>query len=188
MARVANGAPDPTFDGDGMVILPGPEEPGRVRVARTEDGRYVVGSGYGSTTTLAWLLANGQEDPAACTVVPFCDYALASFSDLVVQSDGKAVMLGSNNAGSDLRAARLLPGGEIDTTFGTAGSRTWDCRPGGPTSEDFGVDLVLSGGRAVAIGGRSDGVGLDSICVTRLTSELIFRSGFEGGDSWTWSS
>lgn len=186
--RVAGGAPDPTFDGDGIAVFPGPEEPGRVRVARTEDGHYVVGSGYGATTTLHWLLPNGQEDPTACTVVPFCDYALAGFSDLAAQSDGRVVVLGTNNSGSDLRAARLLPGGAIDTAFGVAGTRTWDCRPGAEASDDYGVALALSGGRAVAVAGRDDGASVDSVCVTRLTALLIFGSGFEGGDTWAWSA
>ncbi len=187
--RVVAGALDPTFGGDGVVDIVGLQDTEMIRVARTENGRYVVASDYGSSATLTWLLANGAVDPATCTAAPFCSYtALGGMRDLALQTDGKALVVGTVNAASaDLLVGRLLATGAVDTTFGSAGFRAIDCSPGASTTSDSGTAVALSSGRAVVVGRRTNGTDPDAVCVARLLSNLIFRNGFEGGDASIWA-
>ncbi|GMU64541.1 MAG: hypothetical protein AMXMBFR36_08150 [Acidobacteriota bacterium] len=188
--RVVDGAPDPTFGGDGVVDILGPEGPAMVRVARTGNGRYVVASDYDSSATLTWLLADGSVDPATCTVTPFCTYSnLAGLRDLVLQSDGSALAVGWIDTGSsdDFQVGRLLSTGAVDGSFGSAGFRAIDCAPGSATTTDYGSAIALSSGRAVVIGRRSNSPNPEAVCVARLQASLIFRNGFEGGNVSGWA-
>lgn len=183
--RLVDGALDPTFGGDGVVDIVGPQSPGMVRVLRTENGGYLVASDYDSNAILTWLLSDGTVDPATCTVAPFC--TVSGVRDLALQSDGKALVVSSIDTGdSDIRVARLLSTGAVDTTFGASGFREIDCAPGPGTTEDHGSAIALSSGRAVVIGRRTSYPDPDAVCVARLLASLIFRSGFERGDASAW--
>jgi hypothetical protein len=174
---------DTTFAGDGVGHYPFAGGVGFVDVARVEDGRYVLGVQHGSVLTLDWLLPNGSSDPAACTEFPFCAFiGYENFEGLVAQSDGKVLALGEDASSENLRVGRYLESGTGDPSFGSSGLRDVDCLAGAGTSNDVASALALSGGRAVALGRLSGPPEDDAVCVVRLTSELIFRHGFEGGE------
>lgn len=174
---------DTTFAGDGIGHYPFAGGVKLVDVARVEDGRYVLGVHHGSVLTLDWLLPDGSSDPAACTEFPFCTFIeYQNFEGLVAQSDGKVLALGEDGSSENLRVGRYLESGTGDPSFGSSGLRDIDCRAGAGASNDVASALALSGGRAVALGLLVGTPEDDAVCVVRLTSELIFRHGFEGGE------
>jgi uncharacterized delta-60 repeat protein len=180
---------DTTFAGDGIGHYPFASGVAHVDVDRLEDGRYVLGVGKDALLTLDWLLPNGSSDPAACTQFPFCAFiGFQSFEGLVAQADGKVLAVGENGASEDLRVGRYLESGTGDPSFGGSGLRDVDCAAGAGTSEDWAGALAISGGRAVALGWLVGPPEDDAVCVAQLTSQLIFRHGFEGGDFRGWSS
>jgi len=87
-----------------------------------------------------------------------------------------------------VRVVRLLANGALDTDFGSAGARDFDCEPDSATSDDAGTALTLSGGRAAALGSRSGLPADDGVCLARLSAALIFRSSFESGLAWGWAA
>lgn len=193
VTRWAGGALDPTFGGDGIGHYPQPVPVTAIDVDRTEEGRYVLGVGTGtgasSSLELVWLLGDGSVDPATCGTFPFCTFlGFGDFAALAVQSDGRVLALGSSHASEDARLGRFLETGTYDLTFGANGAREFDCTPGAPEWFDYTMDVELSGGKAVGLGRNSLNADADTICVARLTSELVFRSGFEGADFWGWSA
>jgi uncharacterized delta-60 repeat protein len=180
---------DTSYGGDGIGHHDWAESIWAADLDRLEDGRYVLGVQSDSWTAFEWLLPSGASDPATCNSTPSCIYDdLLYFSALAAQSDGRILAVGSSEASDDVRVWRLASNGALDTTFGNGGVRDFDCAPGAPASSDGGAALALSGGRAVALGIRSGSPADDGLCLARLTSSLIFRSGFESGPAWGWSS
>lgn len=189
LARLTPGLdPDSTFDGDGQRIYPQTIDPTVAKIDRTEEGRYVLGVGFAGSTSLFWLEPDGEPDPGACSLLPFCIYlGFDLLRDLVVQSDGKALAIGSTaGAEKDARVGRFLASGAADPSFGVNGQRAFDCLPGAGTSHDLGIGLALSAGRPEAVAQRSGVAATDAVCVARLTSDLIFAHGFEGGEASGW--
>lgn len=186
--RLIDGTPDSTFGGDGLGHYAQPAAVTGVDLDRVEDGRYVLGVDFAGSAGFDWLLPNGAVDPAACTVLPFCVLFGFDLVGLAARSDGRVIGIGDDEATGDPRVFRLLEAGNLDAAFGAAGSREFDCTPGGGTSTDTGRAVVLDGGRAAALAWRSGDATADAFCLARLESELIFASGVEGGDLWGWSA
>jgi uncharacterized delta-60 repeat protein len=181
---------DETFDGDGIGRYDWGESVRDADLDRLEDGRYVIGVSTDLWTGFEWLQPNGASDPTTCTASPFCIFTgFPDFTEIAAQPDGRVLAIGSSDGGeSDVRVVRLLANGALDTAFGTAGARDFDCEPGSSTADDGGTALALSGGRAAALGSRSGLPADDGVCLARLSSALISRSGFESGIAWGWSS
>ncbi|MEP0548967.1 MAG: T9SS type A sorting domain-containing protein [Rhodothermales bacterium] len=105
-----NGSLDASFGEDGVVILP---EKGASAVALQGDGRIIVGGwsngfavfGFSPNGALEWSRTVGAGSSARA---------------VAVQPDGRIVATGSTSDGA-LITARLLPGGTLDTAFGTGG-------------------------------------------------------------------
>ena len=117
-----NGTPDVSFGTAGVVVF-GVEHTVPVGVAIQLDGKIVVGSTAGVNVDggggfgLARFNSNGSVDNSFGTagqvqVVPF---GTALSAALVLQSDGKILMTGSN------ALARFDSNGQLDTTFGAGG-------------------------------------------------------------------
>jgi uncharacterized delta-60 repeat protein len=117
-----NGTPDAGFGTAGVVVF-GVEHTVPVGVAIQLDGKIVVGSTAGANVDggggfgLARFNSNGSVDTSfgaggQVQVVPF---GTALSAALVLQSDGKILMTGSN------AVARFDSNGQLDTTFGTGG-------------------------------------------------------------------
>ena len=153
-----DGALDPSFDGDGVVIS---AFPGVCRsVVILGDGRIVVGGRQAANLALARYLPNGSLD------VTFGTGGLATadsgtdetVAQLVVLPNGKLLAAGSTlngqGNGIDFLLARFQPDGSLDTSFGSAGFLKTDFNTGSGDECDAvalaGPDLVLTAGRTTS--------------------------------------
>lgn len=107
---------------------------------------------------------------------------------LAVQSDGKIVAggyrLDQQTTDREWMLYRLTPAGALDNSFDGNGRRLVDF--GQPAGLGEGIHaLGLSGGRVVAVGNIEVG-GVDRFGIARITSDLIFRDGFERASAGGW--
>lgn len=147
----AEGALDPTFGGDGRVVLDlGSVFDELTDVAVAPDGKLVA-VGAALTSLVVRLEDDGDLDPTFDgdgIAAP----ALAGvlLDRVAVQADGRIVVAGYRLSPSELVVARLGTDGALDTTFGTGGLVTY--ATGGATaaplpfgSRPRGPALVLAG-------------------------------------------
>ncbi|MGW2205231.1 calcium-binding protein [Streptomyces sp. NPDC001774] len=158
---LADGTPDATFDGDGVVTTdPDPTSPeaggtGR-SLALQSDGKVVVGGEVG-TTRFDFMLIRYNADGSLDTgfsgdgMVRTDFGAYESAEEVVVQGDGKIVAIGNTDA--DAAVARYLADGSPDTTFSSDGRVT---TAGGAARDG----LVQSDGR-ILVAGRGGATGGD---------------------------
>lgn len=144
---LANGAGDPSLDGEGSLGIDlGGTDTGH-GVALQPDGRIVVAAtrllGTDANAVVLRRLADGSPDPAfgGGAGLRTFEPGVEDVQDVVLQPDGRIVTIGS--AGGDMVVRRLLPNGADDPSFDGDGHRTVDFS---------GVDDV---GRAVAL--QADG-------------------------------
>lgn len=107
---------------------------------------------------------------------------------LAVQSDGKIVAGGyrfdQGTLDREWMLYRLTPAGALDNSFDGNGRRLVDF--GQPSGQGEGLHtLTLSGGRTVAVGHIEVG-GVNRFGIARITSDLIFRDGFERASIGGW--
>ena len=107
---------------------------------------------------------------------------------LAVQSDGKIVAggyrLDQQTTDREWMLYRLTPAGALDNSFNGNGRRLVDF--GQPAGLGEGIHaLGLSGGRVVAVGNIEVG-GVNRFGIARITSDLIFRDGFERASAGGW--
>jgi uncharacterized delta-60 repeat protein len=129
-----NGDLDPTFDGDGRLIIPFDTEDGAAAaVAVQSDGKIViagtVSTGDDFDIALARVLPNGELDSTFSgdgrTITPIAE-GWERASDLVIQPDGKIVVAGEDRTGGDgtpphFVVLRYNGNGSLDESFGTGG-------------------------------------------------------------------
>ena len=178
--RANPGEFDPTFGGDGIVITPIGTgiDSGRSMAIQT-DGRIVVagyawtGSGYGFA--VARYNGNGSLDTtfdADGKVTTGFASGWSRGGTVALQSDGKIVVAGRSNNGSnnDFAVARYNSNGSLDTTFGTGGKVTTAVGSG----HDSGRGMALqSDGRIVVAGNAKPGGDVD-FAVVRYLVEVIY--------------
>jgi uncharacterized delta-60 repeat protein len=160
-----NGAPDPDFNGDGQVILPGG---GRATAVLIQPGGRILVAGNSSqfnAMTVTRLLPNGSLDTSfGAGGTATIDFGVMEdlANDAVLQADGKIVVAGYTQAAEEVAVARLDADGSPDATFGAGGKATVDF--GGIAT--FGNAVALApNGRIVVAGQRS---GSDDFALTRL--------------------
>ncbi|MBK8040216.1 MAG: choice-of-anchor D domain-containing protein [Verrucomicrobiaceae bacterium] len=159
----ANGSPDTTFDGDGKRILP------VVAGNFTDIARGIAVHADGSIV-LAGYASNGADNDVAVTRLEAdgstrstfgtsgvslfnagqaADYGLA----MTIQPDQKIIAAGYTYQGNndDVTAARFLPDGTLDSTYGTAGKTI--TRVGTGTDRAYGVAVQPDG--KIILGGYS---------------------------------
>ena len=137
------------------------------------------------------FLANGTPDPAFTPVlVPFDVGGGFQDAPLRIERDsaGRYVLIGmveiaSNNF--DFAAARLMPNGALDTTFGRGGVMTYNSLPGTGATErtNAGSGLALQPDGKIVIAGfaDSDGTGnANEFEVVRVIGDTVFSNGYEG--------
>ena len=159
-----NGAPDPDFDADGRVTLPGG---GSLSAVLVQPDRKIIvaGNAMGSELmTVTRLMPNGAPDTTfdgdGTATINFGSLA-DLLGDAVLQPDGKIVVAGSTQATGEFAVARLNPNGSPDATFGGDGKATVNFGVAA-----FGNAVTLqSNGRIVAAGQRTGG---DDFAVARL--------------------
>ena len=129
----ANGSLDDTFDGDGIVIVPGPGNAITDSLALQPDGKIVVAHNVFFSNSFSYGLtvlrynANGSPDMSfnstgsLSTVVG----TNVEFAALALQPDGKIVVAcssyTSNAAGYDFWVVRYTSDGSLDQSFGNQG-------------------------------------------------------------------
>lgn len=97
-------------------------------IAMQADGRVVVGASDGEAAVVTRLLADGQPDPSFLRGTGWKDRLGYIISALAVGPDALIVVaLGMSDFGyHGLEIKRLLPSGELDASFGNAGSTEID--------------------------------------------------------------
>jgi uncharacterized delta-60 repeat protein len=159
-----NGSLDNAFGTGGKVVTNITLEDKANSLAIQSDGKIVVGGssfssfGYPSTFALARYNSNGTLDNTFDTVGKLTT-AIGTYNDyiysLAIQGDGKIVVAGSSDYGTDhdFALARYSSSGSLDNTFGNAGKVITDFA----THDDFAYSLALrSDGKIVVAGVSSD--------------------------------
>jgi uncharacterized delta-60 repeat protein len=182
---------DPTFDGDGKLILDVPAEIERSQsVALMGDGRIVIGSdaGSGQDFNLVRLMPDGSPDGSfgtggvSSTAAIGGDGFLGS-ADIALQGN-KIIVSGNSGSfpdGFDFAVARFLRGGTLDASFGTGGVTTTDILGYADTS--YAV-AVQDDGKVIVAGTARDGGMGDSpflFGLVRYSADGLLDPSF-GGD------
>lgn len=163
------GALDPTFGSGGKVLTDlTPSYDSADAIALQTDGKLVVGSssqdGSGNAHfNVVRYMPDGSLDPSfgtgghVMTIVGSFDI----IGGVLVQTDGKIVAVGATSA--DGVAVRYLPGGALDTSFGTGGIAHMGFAPAIAFAGDA---LILPDGKIVISGVSTVG----NFTLTRLTA------------------
>lgn len=157
-----NGALDPSFDGDGMVITPITAADDDIfDLAIQPDGKLVAaGWSLGDRTDMAVARYNADGtldtslDGDGIVFGPFAPAGSGAF-DIALQRDGKIVL-------ADSQVSRLNPDGTVDRSFGSNGRTAFQ------QASAFAVELQPDG-RILAIGTMSVAPGTGDFGVVRLT-------------------
>jgi uncharacterized delta-60 repeat protein len=184
-----DGSLDPTFDGDGVVHVPGSfadiesaalQPDGKVVVAATSQ----TGSFLTRNFALVRLLPNGALDPSFDgDGIVISDFGgMESGYSVIVQGDGRLVLAGSRgtelpNEIRDVAAARYLPDGSLDTSFGNGGLALVDAAP----SETAYQLIQLPNGNLLIAGATYRGVPLDFLLVRLLPDGSLDTTFGTGG-------
>jgi uncharacterized delta-60 repeat protein len=188
----ANGSPDSTFDGDGLVVTPiGPGANAAQAVAiDAANGILVAGSAQGGGGTqdfaLARYLSTGTLDPAFGTggvVTTDVSGGADAAAALQVQADGKILLAGTATStdGGDFAAVRYSATGTPDGTFGTAGIVKVSA---GAATADSANTLTLAG-NGILLGGWANPGGNTAphFALLKLTAAGVVDTTF-GTSGW----
>ena len=172
-----NGALDPSFDGDGIVISDFGSVESAYSVIVQDDGRIVLAGSRSSDVAVARYLADGSLDTSFGNGgLALVDAASSESGHQVIQlPNGNLLVAGATYDQSnrqDFLLARLLPNGSLDTTFGTGGFLLTDFS----TSSDecnavalAGPDLILTAGST----GRSSSQPIDFALARYIASTPV---------------
>ncbi len=183
----ANGAPDTSFDGDGIVLTPiGTSSEFAYGVAVQPDGKIVAAGFYISPTGNDTAVLRYNADGTLDSTFDGDGIATRAFStdtdealSLVLQSDGKIVIAGCIRGGgtpNDFLHARFNQNGSLDTSFGTSGSLIVPFS----NSIDIALGVALQpDGKIVSAGFGSNGTNND-FSITRLNTDGTLDAAFDG--------
>lgn len=128
--------------------------------------------------TTSLMFADGALDTTfngtGTVITPFPAYALAQFTGVYVQADGKIVAVGSNaetgTAQTNFVVARYLTNGTLDATFGSGGIATISLVPLGVSEVLTAGVAVQSDGKVVVVGSIVNANANERIFSARLTA------------------
>jgi uncharacterized delta-60 repeat protein len=174
----AAGDPDPSFDGDGKVILPlGANNPG-IAVAVQGDGKILVaGGGLANGLAVSRLNADGSLDTSFGTngTATFDAGHPTTTNAMNVGPDGKIVLVGTvqvSGTNSDVSLARANADGTPDLTFDSSGgARDADFT----SNDDLGLAVVEQPDGKVVFAGQGPG---GQLTVGRLTKGGLYDGTF----------
>lgn len=169
---------DSAFSGDGIQSTDFGNRTGETgrAVAVMPDGRIVLAGTVSGDFAVSRYLANGaadtsfSDDGKLLTNISGVDNAWA----MAVQSDGKVLVVGSSDAGSNLVVVRYTDAGALDSTFNGSGILKTSIA-GGTTDETNAAVLVQPDGKIV-VAGHTD----DSYVIQRYTSAGVLDTSFSG--------
>lgn len=150
-----NGSPDPTFSGDGFVVIDADGANNYAQSMALDGSKIVIGlETQAEMAGFLRLLGNGKRDTTFGGGDGLVLRMLSiswGVGALAVTSDHRIVA--TDNRGGDPDVVRLLPGGHLDSGFGLNGEATGPV----PSSEGNGL-MVLPVGKIVVVGSTSDQV------------------------------
>ena len=189
------GALDTSFSGDGIHAFDlGASNRDRLKaMALQSNGKIVVG-GFNDTKDwgLARLNTDGSMDTSfgggdGITITDFGGDGDKAF-DLVIESDGKIVMVGESNAGSslDFAIARYTTAGVLDTSFSGDGKVLVDIEKtnggGGDGYDDAALGAAIAANGNIIVGGYTRGGGdadwATAMIVSSSTTPTITMAAF----------
>jgi uncharacterized delta-60 repeat protein len=208
----AAGSPDPSFGGDGRVIVPfdvgGSFSDLATAVAIQPDGRIVAAGRVEASSPgfplvdydfgVVRLLADGALDPSFAgdgrTTLRF--NLKGGYDDqpwaMALQGDGRILLAGFAAWGTsgdyDFALARLLPDGTPDPALGGHGRTTIWFDLGGDLADRADAIALQADGRILVAGKAQVGNGNDDFAVVRLENDYIFADCFESGGLAAWST
>ena len=189
VAQAADADFDPTFGGDGKVVIDSGADDFAQGVAVQPDGRIVVAAtGCDGDFLVARYLTNGDPDPSFGGGGSVCadvhDASADQVEAVLVLGDGRLLVAG--NSGGDFAVVRLEADGDLDETFGTSGRATYDL--GGI---DVLRDADLAPDGKIVLTGETTGAGCDFVgptrgqtvgaAVVRTTADGVLDGGFGDG-------
>lgn len=169
-----SGSLDTSFDVDGKVTTDfGTYEEG-VALALQDDGKIVVAGGTGfdsAKIVLARYHTNGSLD----TSFGVDGKVLTNLTeedrtyDMVMQTDGKIIVVGKAIYTDDFIVVRFQNNGTFDASFGNSGGVTTNffTRPSGATSRDLAQAVALQPDGKIVVAGYSNSGGEDNFAVAR---------------------
>ena len=173
-----DGSLDTSFDSDGMVTtdITGLNDQGRA-IAIQSDGKIVVaGIQFGADFVLTRYNTDGSLDTSfdsdGKVITEFNTGSNDQANDMVIQPDGKLVVVGISNASgsSDFAIARYNTNGSLDTSFSTDGLLTIDFNVGS-NDQAYGIALRTDG--FYVISGISNAAGSFDIAVARIEAGTV---------------
>jgi uncharacterized delta-60 repeat protein len=193
LLRGEDGGPDADFDGDGLRPIDIDQVAGgndyAFATSVLPDGRIVIGGvakgSQGYCPAVARLKPDGAFDNSldgdGLHVDPFCTLAFDGVADMVVQSDGRIVLAGSDD--EDFFAVRFAPAGGRDTGFGKNGLNFFNFASlTGGDGTDVAFRVANQAGRLVLAGYTTyvvDDVAHLGFAAARLDNDLIFADDLE---------
>jgi uncharacterized delta-60 repeat protein len=167
LRRNADGSPDNSFNGNGRLLLSLGDTNAGLGVAVQPDGKIVLTgrvfrNGSGTSAVVTRLLVNGTPDPSFdMDGTAFIGLKVSEGRDVLVQPDGRIVVVGTVQVDDDTAAARLTTTGGLDPTFNGTGTI-------GLPGPGFGIAQTVvrqPDGKLLLIGSTNG-----SLTVTRLTA------------------
>lgn len=170
-----DGGLDSTFGGDGIATTD-PRIAAANGLVIQSNGNIVIAGFAGLSGTGAFDFALARLDPSGTPDPGFGTdgFAFTDLSggddlaeDLVLQPDGKVVLIGRRTSGAstDLAITRYLANGTLDTSFGTGGKVEVDFSAAGDLGQGIGVQ---ADGKVVGVGSASNGTASDFAVVRVL--------------------
>ena len=188
----ADGTPDTTFDGDGLlitVVSPSQNDAG-YGIALQADGKIVV-SGMTRVTTPDVLVLRYNSDGSLDTTFDGDGKATTDINglsdhgyDVLVQQNGKIVVsasAGTASSGNDFTVLRYNTDGSLDTSF--SGDGILPITIG--SNADVPYSSVLQTDNKIVIAGTSFDSGTNNMAVVRVTADGLLDSTFGTGGIFT---
>ena len=193
--RLANGAPDPAFNGTGLAVHVYDEagwQPNAIALDPVDGAVVVSHSRNGGPEVAASALGRFSAGGVWDAAFGFPELAYDEGSIVhEIAIDGAQRIFGAGQIDGPSTQpggfffARLLATGELDDAFDENGVKRVEIDEVA-NGFDGAFALALSGGRPVAAGyAQTQDAGF-RMAVVRLTNALIFRDGFERGSTASW--
>ncbi len=171
----SDGTLDTTFDTNGVAIYNNGNDDIGYAVAIQADGKIVVACASSNGTDLDAVVLRYNSDGTPDTTFDTNGAAIYdsgnddSGNAVAIQADGKIVVAGANNNGTDLDAVvlRYNSDGTLDSAFDTNGAAIYDSG-----NDDIGYAVAIQADGKIVVAGLSDNTTDYDVVVLRFLSAL----------------